>query len=278
MWKPCYFIVVSVFFVTTVPRGACADSDLYSKLNVPLAEQRKRFSQAETDTRRCMERQGFRYFEAAFTGASGFLPDYQSAIDNKRLHGYGVVPDDILASFKEPKTTVSLNDMYVSSLSEPNRVAYSKALQGESDEGCRPRAFKKAYADLPVSSPDFLRKIGELEAKVEASAKVMKGRRAWSQCMLRAGYKFSEQRDAFNSFVVQWEKAQGRNVVIDKNGSMKVTQEAPPNSLEDVVMAGERIRSAERVVASKDAECDKENLLSVRLATLKQLVAKLEFR
>ena len=171
---------------------------------------RVRQAAVENLVRDCMKTQGFDYVpvdpaaqQTALTGTAGMSKD-----DFEKQFGYGITT---LYEQRHKLAVAGPNKAIRDSLSEADRKAYDQALHGDDATASFAQAVDtgdyshlggciKTATDQVFGGADVLQslstKLDELDQKIRADARMVKGVREWSDCMREAGYSnLAEQED-----------------------------------------------------------------------------------
>jgi hypothetical protein len=298
------FALVAVFAVGAVGTAQAASTVTTKKVADSTAGKRKKVSAKEANSieeylgfnasdqqrqqrvieeqiQKCMKLEGFTYTPSAGNGQLTRTADGQ--LDQKAFAakwGYGIStfldPNDPAKSrLGEDKNAKTLAKM-----SATEKKAYQSALIGKaggndlsaiiSGDGCVSKAVKAAFGDLAALLPLQNKYQTEVQARIDADAKVVEGMKKWSGCMKQSGFTFAKDSEVPGSFS---RKFQSLLAAVGVNGSglagtFGVDNSAKLSKVDKVALT--KLQKDEVATAVSDLACSDKNL-KIRAEVKKKL-------
>ena len=249
--------------------GFDEDVPIEDQIGFDQAGIQRRQTKVENLVRDCMKAKGFEYTpvdpaaqRAAFVGSATLSEE-----DFEKQFGYGITT---LYEQRRREAASGPNAGYRSSLPAAQRTAYDQALYGEKVGatfavavdtgafgdlgGCTKQATEEAFGGAQTLAT-LQTKLDDLDARIDADARMVEAHKAWSACMREAGYDGLQKPDEVDTVLQdELEDIVGPNTRVGVGASAEATYD------KQRLVALQR---KEVAMVKADIECEEEHIEEV---------------
>jgi hypothetical protein len=181
----------------------------------------------ENMTKDCMAAKGWKYFPVT----QDTLPPWAATADLDPTrspqyvaeHGYGVTA---APATRQESSTLPAQVTYQLGLDKATLAAYLADLYGPNvgsdfNHGCATLAQVSVFGDPSKPQVPYMSVLNDVESQVAADKRVTKAYAAWSGCMAKSGYHFSNHVDAKQSFETRYQAMIKSSATADQQAALQ---------------------------------------------------------